>query len=118
MHIYAHGLGCVCVRVCVCACVRVCVRACVRVCVCACVPLIWLEPLRCLGAMNQDARETTVARFQTDTASQVLLPSLEADGAALTLTASTHVIHFDRSYNPKLGHGSLITEAQSLKLSD
>ena len=95
-----------------------CDGVCVCVCVCVCVLLIWLEPLRCLGAMNQDARETTVARFQTDTASQVLLPSLEADGAALTLTASTHVIHFDRSYNPKLGHGSLITEAQSLKLSD
>jgi len=56
--------------------------------------------LKIVGSMDKDQREATVDSFQTDPACSVLLLSLQAGGVGLTLTAATHVIHFDRCYNP------------------
>jgi non-specific serine/threonine protein kinase len=41
-----------------------------------------------------------VARFQSDDAPPVLLISLRAGGTGLNLTAASHVVHFDRWWNP------------------
>ena len=41
-----------------------------------------------------------VARFQGPDAPPVLIVSLKAGGTGLTLTAATHVIHYDRWWNP------------------
>eukprot|EP00931_Biecheleriopsis_adriatica_P048289 TRINITY_DN27897_c0_g1_i1.p1 TRINITY_DN27897_c0_g1~~TRINITY_DN27897_c0_g1_i1.p1 ORF type:complete len:1117 (+),score=255.90 TRINITY_DN27897_c0_g1_i1:39-3389(+) len=58
------------------------------------------KTLRIVGAMDKVAREAAVEAFQTDPSCQVMLLSLQAGGVGLTLTAATHVIHFDRCYNP------------------
>jgi SNF2 family DNA or RNA helicase len=53
------------------------------------------------GGTRRTAREALVERFQTDPAAPpVLLVSLRAGGTGLNLTAATHVIHFDRWWNP------------------
>ena len=41
-----------------------------------------------------------VERFQSPDGPPVLLVSLKAGGAGLNLTAASHVIHFDRWWNP------------------
>jgi len=56
--------------------------------------------LKLIGAMDKVSREAVVDSFQTDPDCPVLLLSLQAGGVGLTLTAATHVIHFDRCYNP------------------
>lgn len=56
--------------------------------------------LKFVGALDKAAREKVVDDFQTDPACSVLLLSLQAGGVGITLTAATHVIHFDRCYNP------------------
>lgn len=56
--------------------------------------------LKIVGSMGKDQREAVMNSFQTDPASSVLLLSLQAGGVGLTLTAASHVIHFDRQYNP------------------
>ncbi|CAE8688844.1 unnamed protein product [Polarella glacialis] len=58
------------------------------------------KALKLVGAMDRTAREAVVDTFQTDPSAQVLLLSLQAGGVGITLTAATHVIHFDRCYNP------------------
>eukprot|EP00933_Yihiella_yeosuensis_P051139 TRINITY_DN48996_c0_g1_i1.p1 TRINITY_DN48996_c0_g1~~TRINITY_DN48996_c0_g1_i1.p1 ORF type:complete len:1112 (-),score=250.29 TRINITY_DN48996_c0_g1_i1:188-3523(-) len=58
------------------------------------------QPLRIEGSMSKAERDLAVERFQTDPSCGVLLLSLQAGGVGLTLTAATHVIHFDRCYNP------------------
>merc|ERR1719436_1881852 len=45
-------------------------------------------------------REQVVDRFQNEPEMSVMLLSLQAGGVGITLTAATHVIHFDRCYNP------------------
>lgn len=56
--------------------------------------------LKLVGAMDKQARDAAVQSFQTDPACPVLILSLQAGGVGLTLTAATHVVHFDRCYNP------------------
>jgi SNF2 family DNA or RNA helicase len=56
--------------------------------------------LHFVGAMDTAERERVVHTFQTDPGTSVLLLSLQAGGVGITLTAATHVIHFDRCYNP------------------
>eukprot|EP00930_Biecheleria_cincta_P045368 TRINITY_DN31279_c0_g1_i1.p1 TRINITY_DN31279_c0_g1~~TRINITY_DN31279_c0_g1_i1.p1 ORF type:complete len:1107 (+),score=226.73 TRINITY_DN31279_c0_g1_i1:71-3391(+) len=56
--------------------------------------------LKIVGSMDKDQREAAVDSFQTDPNCSVLLLSLQAGGVGLTLTAATHVVHFDRCYNP------------------
>jgi non-specific serine/threonine protein kinase len=46
------------------------------------------------------ARRTVVERFQLDDGPPFLVLSLKAGGTGLTLTAASHVIHFDRWWNP------------------
>jgi superfamily II DNA or RNA helicase len=45
-------------------------------------------------------RRTLVQRFQEDEAVPFFVLSLKAGGAGLTLTAASHVVHFDRWWNP------------------
>jgi hypothetical protein len=53
------------------------------------------------GGVNRAARDAMVAAFQTDdTAPPLLLISLKAGGTGLNLTRATHVLHYDRWWNP------------------
>ena len=53
------------------------------------------------GGTPRHVRDRMVADFQHDPdASPVLLVSLKAGGTGLNLTAATHVVHFDRWWNP------------------
>jgi non-specific serine/threonine protein kinase len=45
-------------------------------------------------------RQETVRRFQEDEAVGFFVLSLKAGGAGLNLTAASHVVHFDRWWNP------------------
>jgi len=45
-------------------------------------------------------RKALVKAFQTDEAVPFLILSLKAGGAGLTLTSASHVVHFDRWWNP------------------
>ncbi|MGH8900833.1 MAG: DEAD/DEAH box helicase, partial [Egibacteraceae bacterium] len=53
------------------------------------------------GGVAAGQRDRMVERFQSDPdASPVLIVSLRAGGTGLNLTAATHVIHYDRWWNP------------------
>jgi hypothetical protein len=52
------------------------------------------------GGTAKRARDEMVARFQDPSGPQVMLVSLKAGGTGLNLTAATHVLHFDRWWNP------------------
>jgi SNF2 family DNA or RNA helicase len=52
------------------------------------------------GGMSQKSRSETIAAFQNDSASRLLLVSLKAGGLGLNLTAASRVIHYDLWYNP------------------
>src|SRR5206468_179904 len=47
-------------------------------------------------------RNILVQRFQEDEAAPFFVLSLKAGGTGLTLTAASHVIHFDRWWNPAI----------------
>jgi SNF2 family DNA or RNA helicase len=49
-------------------------------------------------------REAMVARFQAGQV-PVFLLSLKAGGTGLTLTRATHVLHYDRWWNPAVEDG-------------
>ncbi len=57
--------------------------------------VLWLH-----GGVSKKARDAMVERFQGDDAPPVFLLSLKAGGTGLNLTAATHVMHFDRWWNP------------------
>jgi superfamily II DNA or RNA helicase len=53
------------------------------------------------GGVPLGARDTMVARFQEhEDAPPILLVSLRAGGTGLNLTRATHVLHYDRWWNP------------------
>ncbi len=52
------------------------------------------------GATEVRKRKDLVARFQDDESVPFFVLSLKAGGAGLNLTAASHVIHFDRWWNP------------------
>ncbi len=53
------------------------------------------------GGLAPRARDRMVEAFQTDPdSSPVLVVSLRAGGTGLNLTAATHVMHYDRWWNP------------------
>ncbi len=52
------------------------------------------------GGTAIPARQTLVDRFQREDAVPFVVLSLKAGGTGLNLTAATHVIHFDRWWNP------------------
>ncbi len=52
------------------------------------------------GGVNVRKRKAIVANFQKDDGPPFLILSLKAGGTGLNLTAASHVIHFDRWWNP------------------
>jgi len=58
------------------------------------------EPTKFIGSMSQGDRQKAVEEFQQRPELSVMLLSLQAGGLGITLTAATHVVHFDRCYNP------------------
>lgn len=52
------------------------------------------------GAMSESERQTAMERFKTEPAPRVLLVSLRAGGVGLNLGEATHVVVFDRWWNP------------------
>ena len=52
------------------------------------------------GATGVGKRHDLVARFQSDDGPPFFILSLKAGGTGLNLTAASHVIHFDRWWNP------------------
>jgi SNF2 family DNA or RNA helicase len=52
------------------------------------------------GKTAVENRRTLVRRFQEDEAVSFFVLSLKAGGTGLTLTAASHVVHFDRWWNP------------------
>jgi len=52
------------------------------------------------GGTNLAKRRELVKRFQEDELTPFFVLSLKAGGAGLNLTAASHVIHFDRWWNP------------------
>ena len=52
------------------------------------------------GATAVAKRKDLVARFQEDERIPFFVLSLKAGGSGLTLTAASHVVHFDRWWNP------------------
>ena len=55
---------------------------------------------RITGEDSVEERVAACDRFQTDAACNLLFLTMQAGGVGLTLTAATHVVHFDRCYNP------------------
>ena len=54
----------------------------------------------CTAARRSRKRRTLVEQFQTDETVPFFVLSLKAGGTGLNLTAASHVIHFDRWWNP------------------
>jgi superfamily II DNA or RNA helicase len=54
------------------------------------------------GATAVKDRKGLVARFQEDETVPFFVLSLKAGGSGLTLTAASHVVHFDRWWNPSV----------------
>jgi SNF2 family DNA or RNA helicase len=52
------------------------------------------------GGVNRRRRDALVAHFQQEPGPGILLVSLKAGGTGLNLTAASHVLHFDRWWNP------------------
>lgn len=52
------------------------------------------------GALDAKRRDELVRRFQSSNLPGVFVLSLKAGGAGLNLTKATHVIHYDRWWNP------------------
>jgi hypothetical protein len=52
------------------------------------------------GAVAKKERDALVTRFQMDSRAPLFVLSLKAGGVGLNLTAASHVIHFDRWWNP------------------
>ena len=59
-----------------------------------------VEVLYLHGGTPQAKRESMVGRFQSDEGPPLFLLSLKAGGTGLNLMRATHVIHFDRWWNP------------------
>ena len=60
------------------------------------------EPLFLHGGLSRDARESLIYRFQNDATQQhpFFILSLKAGGSGLNLTDASHVVLFDRWWNP------------------
>ena len=52
------------------------------------------------GGLDQGARDRLVEEFQTSEGPAILLISLRAGGTGLNLTGASHVVHYDRWWNP------------------
>jgi non-specific serine/threonine protein kinase len=56
------------------------------------------------GATEVKKRRELVRRFQEDESVPFFVLSLKAGGSGLNLTAASHVVHFDRWWNPAVEH--------------
>ncbi len=54
------------------------------------------------GGTSVKRRKEIVADFQSDTGAPYLVLSLKAGGTGLNLTTASHVVHFDRWWNPAI----------------
>lgn len=61
---------------------------------------LYEEVLFLHGGTKPRERDTLVRRFQSPDGPTVFILSLKAGGTGLNLTAASHVIHFDRWWNP------------------
>jgi SNF2 family DNA or RNA helicase len=52
------------------------------------------------GGTSKSLRDEMVQRFQSDDGPPLFVLSLKAGGTGLNLTAASHVVHFDRWWNP------------------
>jgi hypothetical protein len=52
------------------------------------------------GGVSRTRRTSMIAQFQNGTGPPILVVSLKAGGTGLNLTAATHVVHYDRWWNP------------------
>ena len=52
------------------------------------------------GGTSKNLRDEMVERFQSDGGPPLFVLSLKAGGTGLNLTAASHVVHFDRWWNP------------------
>lgn len=59
------------------------------------VPVMWLH-----GGTTRKRRDEMVADFQSTAGPALFVLSLKAGGTGLNLTAASHVVHFDRWWNP------------------
>ncbi|ONH65099.1 ATP-dependent helicase ULS1 [Cyberlindnera fabianii] len=59
-----------------------------------------IDPLQYLGSMNANARDDVVREFYRDDNKKLMLISLKAGNAGLTLTCANHVIIMDPFWNP------------------
>merc|ERR1712100_512417 len=59
-----------------------------------------IETLAYTGVLDSDQRSRVVENFQNHATCRVLFATLGAGGVGLNLTCATHVVHFDRCYNP------------------
>lgn len=59
-----------------------------------------LEVLQLHGQCSRGERDKAVRDFQSKPTCAVLVCSLAAGGVGLNLTAASHVVHFDRCWNP------------------
>jgi len=59
-----------------------------------------VKALRFNGSLNRQERDKLVRIFSEDSKAAVMILTLQSGGVGLTLTAATHVIHFDRCWNP------------------
>ena len=50
--------------------------------------------------MSSDEKQTVIKQFKTEPAPRILLVSLRAGGVGLNLGEATHVVLFDRWWNP------------------
>lgn len=59
-----------------------------------------VEAVAFTGALKAQERDDMANRFQNDPECKVCLATLGAGGVGLNLTAASHVVHYDRCYNP------------------
>lgn len=62
------------------------------------------QPLLYIGDLSPGQRETTLRAFKQNPAHKVLVLSLRAGGQGLNLQEASYVFHFDRWWNPAIGH--------------
>eukprot|EP00930_Biecheleria_cincta_P025712 TRINITY_DN18255_c0_g1_i2.p1 TRINITY_DN18255_c0_g1~~TRINITY_DN18255_c0_g1_i2.p1 ORF type:complete len:1185 (-),score=207.22 TRINITY_DN18255_c0_g1_i2:503-4057(-) len=59
-----------------------------------------IVPLAFSGDLSLQERETLAQRFAREPQCAVMVMTLQSGGVGLNLTSASHVIHFDRCYNP------------------
>jgi len=70
----------------------------------------------CTAKPEDQKRRELVRRFQEDDNVPFFVLSLKAGGAGLNLTAASHVIHFDRWWNPAVKTRLLTAPSESDRL--